>query len=61
MGDFPKVGKHLTLKMKFSKRKDCYVSPLITMPCGGEGGTGKTTQTKDPSVDTYECSICKKN
>ena len=41
--------------MKFSKSKDCYVSPLITMPCGGEGGTGKTTQTNDPSVDTYKC------
>jgi phosphorylcholine metabolism protein LicD/GR25 family glycosyltransferase involved in LPS biosynthesis len=59
MGDFPKVGKHLTLKMKFSKSKDCYISPLITMPCGGEGGTGKTTQTNDPSVGTYDCAVCK--
>lgn len=49
MGSFPKVGKHLTLKMKYSKSKEWYISPLLTMPIG------ETTQTNDPFVDTYKC------
>ena len=49
MGFFPKVGKHLTLKMKYSKSKEWYMSPLLTMPIG------ETTQTNDPFVDTYRC------
>jgi len=49
MGNFPKVGKHLTLKMKYSKSKEWYMSPLLTMPIE------ETTQTNDPFVDTYKC------
>jgi GR25 family glycosyltransferase involved in LPS biosynthesis len=53
MGKYYKQGNHLSLKMKFDKKKDCYVSPLLNMPCGGEGGTGKGT-TQQHSAPTIE-------
>ena len=46
MGSFPKKGNHLTLKMKYDKKQSCYISPLIDLECGGEGGTG-THSTQD--------------
>lgn len=46
MGNYPHKGRHLTLKMKWDKKDDCYKSPILDMECGGEGGTGaQTTQT----------------
>jgi GR25 family glycosyltransferase involved in LPS biosynthesis len=55
MGSFVKHGKHLTLKMKWDRKEYCYKSPLLDMPCGGEGGTGgQTTQTYNaPTVDEF--------
>jgi GR25 family glycosyltransferase involved in LPS biosynthesis len=53
MGKYYKQGNHLSLKMKFDKKKDCYVSPILNMPCGGEGGTGKGT-TQQHSAPTIE-------
>ncbi len=55
MGSFVKQGRHLTLKMKWDRKNSCYVSPLLDMPCGGEGGTGaQTTQTYNaPTVDEF--------
>lgn len=48
MGNYPKKGRHLTLKMKWDKKQKCYQSPILDMECGGEGGTGsQTTQTYD--------------
>jgi len=50
---------HLSLKMKFDKDKDCYISPILDMPCGGDGGTGKTTQNYTlATIDTYSCKKC---
>lgn len=54
MGSFPQKGKHLTLKMRWSPREKCYKSPILDLECGGEGGTGKSTQTYDaPTVDEF--------
>lgn len=51
MGDYVNKGNHLTLNMKFDKKKDCYISPVLGLPCGGPGGTGKqTTQESSPSI-----------
>jgi GR25 family glycosyltransferase involved in LPS biosynthesis len=63
MGNFPKVGRHLTLKMKWNKKQKCYNSPILNLKCDGEGGTGKdTTQTYDAPVikDIYN-EYLKKN
>jgi hypothetical protein len=40
------------LKMEHRKRDDCYLSPVLDLECGGDGGTGsQTTQTYDaPTV-----------
>lgn len=53
MGNYPKKGRHLTLKMKWDKKEKCYQSPILDMECGGEGGTGtQTTQTYDaPTIN----------
>jgi len=62
MGLYVNVGKHLSLKMKYNKNKKCYVSPLLGLPCGGEGGTGPSTQTYDaPTTNTYYCAPCKRS
>lgn len=56
MGSFPKHGNHLTLKMRYDKREKCYKSPILDNPCGGEGGTGDSTQTYDaPTIDKIKC------
>ena len=59
MGSFIKEGNHLTLKMKLNKKTGCYDSPLLNMPCGGDWGTGKTTQDYNaPTIDEYVCRKC---
>jgi len=51
IGNYPSRGKHLTLKMKWDKKDNCYKSPIFDMECGGEGGTGsQTTQTYDAPI-----------
>lgn len=54
MGSYPTRGKHLTLKMSWDKHEGCYKSPLLDLECGGEGGTGKSTQTYDaPTIENF--------
>lgn len=56
MGHYYRRGKHLTLDMTLDKKKQCYISPILDMECGGEGGTGKTTQQHgDPYMNEYIC------
>lgn len=62
MGEFVNVGNHLSLKMKYDKRNECYISPLLSMECGGEGGTGtQTTQEHTaPTVkERWNCKSCR--
>lgn len=35
---------HLSLKMKYRKSDECYISPVLDLTCGGEYGTGESTQ-----------------
>ena len=60
MGTYYKHGKHLSLKMEYRKRDECYLSPVLDLECGGEGGTGtQTTQTYDaPTVKKLKCKKC---
>ena len=44
IGSKVKFGDHLTLKMRYRKRDNCYISPLLNLVCEGEYGTGETTQ-----------------
>ena len=44
IGDQVYVGEHLTLRMKYDRKTSCYISPLFDMDCGGEHGTGASTQ-----------------
>jgi GR25 family glycosyltransferase involved in LPS biosynthesis/phosphorylcholine metabolism protein LicD len=61
MGNFYDKGLHLTLPMKFNKKEDCYISPLLNMPCGGPQGTGNTTQEADaPLIKQMPCKPCRK-
>jgi lipopolysaccharide cholinephosphotransferase len=62
MGDYPKVGNHLALKMKYRAKDECYISPVLEMECGGVGGTGtQTTQQHDaPTVDEMDCLVCRR-
>jgi GR25 family glycosyltransferase involved in LPS biosynthesis len=56
---FHHIGLHLTLKMTLDKKKDCWISPLIKMDCGEEGGTGNTTQEYDrPTISRISCKKC---
>jgi GR25 family glycosyltransferase involved in LPS biosynthesis len=59
MGSYPKHGNHLTLKMKFDKKQDCYISPILDNPCGGEEGTGDSTRVQNDPVLIKEIK-CKK-
>jgi phosphorylcholine metabolism protein LicD/GR25 family glycosyltransferase involved in LPS biosynthesis len=61
MGSFPKKGNHLTLKMKYDKKQSCYISPLIDLECGGEGGTGahSTQDYNGITVDNIKCKNVK--
>ena len=44
VGDNYKIGNHLSIQTKYSIEKKCWVSPLLELDCGGEEGTGTTTQ-----------------
>lgn len=54
MGTYVKKGKHLSLKMKWDSKEDCYKSPLLDMPCGGEGGTGAQTTQEYNANNIYQ-------
>lgn len=60
MGTYYKHGNHLSLKMKYRKKDECYLSPILQMECGGPGGTGaQTTQEHDaPTVAKLNCKKC---
>jgi lipopolysaccharide cholinephosphotransferase len=61
MGEYPKEGNHLALKMKYTAKNHCYISPVLDMECGGEGGTG-TQSTQDHearTVDEIHCGSCR--
>ena len=56
MGSFPKHGNHLTLKMRYDNKEKCYKSPILDNPCGGEGGTGESTQLYySTTIDKIKC------
>lgn len=57
MGTYYRHGNHLSLKMKYRREDECYLSPVLDLECGGEGGTGtQTTQTYDaPIVKRIKC------
>ena len=47
------------LKMKFDKKQDCYISPILDNPCGGEEGTGNSTRvSNDPTIKEISCKKC---
>jgi len=59
IGTYPKHGNHLLVKMKYDSKQKCYISPLLDNECGGEGGTGKSTQSYDaPTVNKISCNKC---
>lgn len=59
LGNLP--GVHLTLKMKYDKKEECYYSDLVKIDCTGEGGTGLTTQQYDSiAINKFDCETCKK-
>lgn len=52
-------GTHLTLKMKYYKKDECFNSNLVWVDCGGEGGTGNTTQMYDNiTINKIGCHNC---
>lgn len=53
-------GIHLTLKMKYYKTEGCYNNKqLLWVDCGGEGGTGQSTQTYDAiTINKLSCKKC---
>lgn len=61
MGDYVKKGNHLSLKMKYRKKDECYISPILDLECGGSGGTGTLT-TQEHSAPTiaqkWSCKKC---
>lgn len=64
IGEYVEVGNHLSLKMKYEKKNECYISPLLDMECGGEGGTGtQTTQEHNaPTIrERWNCEFCSIN
>ena len=59
MGTYYKKGKHLTLRMTFDKKEDCYISPILENPCGGPENTGQSTRVSDAlTVDKVSCKKC---
>lgn len=60
IGNLYKYGNHLSLKMRYEKDNECYISPLLDMECGGEGGTGtQTTQDYSSTViERWKCETC---
>lgn len=60
MGTYVRHGNHLSLKMRYDRGGRCYVSPLIEMECGGDGGTGVSTQDYEAkAVKTSNCMPCR--
>jgi lipopolysaccharide cholinephosphotransferase len=60
MGDYVKHGNHLSLKMKYRKKDECYISPLLDMECAGPGGTGSDTTQEHSAPTIAERWSCKK-
>jgi GR25 family glycosyltransferase involved in LPS biosynthesis len=63
VGTYVKYGDHLTLKMKYRKKDECYISPLLDMECLGPGGTGASTTQEHtmPSIaERWSCKPCGK-
>ena len=61
MGSYPNQGKHLTLKMGYRKKDECYISPLLDMECEGPGGTGSqsTQEHTAPTIfERWKCDKC---
>ena len=61
MGKYINQGNHLSLKMKYRKKDDCYISPLLDMECGGPGNTGilTTQQYTAPTIaKRWKCKKC---
>ena len=59
MGTYYKKGNHLTLKMTFDKKEDCYKSPILENPCGSEEGTGPSTRVSNlPTINNVSCKKC---
>ena len=53
----PSAHPVLTLRMTYDRPTRCYVSPVLDTDCGGEWGTGDTTQGHAvPHVKTYRCT-----
>lgn len=53
----PRTRPVLTLRMTYDRTTRCYVSPVLNIDCGGEWGTGDTTQGHSvPHVKTYRCT-----
>lgn len=60
IGKYPKYGNHLSLKMKYIDKDECYLSPLLDMECGGVGGTGSQTTQEHNAPTVGEKWSCKK-
>ncbi len=60
MGEYVERGNHLSLKMKYRAKDECYLSPLIDMECGGAGGTGAQTTQEHSAPTVAERWTCKK-
>ena len=60
MGSYPRHGNHLSLRMKYRAKNECYISPILDMDCGGEFGTGAaSTQQHDAQmIDEVSCDTC---
>ena len=61
MGNYVNHGNHLSIKMKYRKKDNCYLSPLLDMECGGPGGTGtlSTQQYSAPTIaKRWKCKKC---
>ena len=59
MGSYYKNRNHLTLKMKFDKKEDCYKSPILDNPCGGPEGTGASTRISTTlTIKKISCKEC---
>jgi GR25 family glycosyltransferase involved in LPS biosynthesis/phosphorylcholine metabolism protein LicD len=59
MGNYYKHGRHLTLKMIFDKKQDCYVSPILDNPCEGPEGTGDSVRVSTfPEIKEISCKKC---
>lgn len=60
IGNYVKQGNHLSLKMEYRKKDECYLSPLLDMECGGAGGTGSQSTQEHSAPTIAERWSCKK-